>query len=121
MTKRFGYILTLLLLSCGGEASKDVPADILAREALIPVLVDLQILESHFQRQFARVDLYRDALDSSSQSIFADHKISKSQFSNSIAYYSNQPDTLFIIYEAALDSIKFRMNANSVSETTEIQ
>ncbi|NOQ73922.1 MAG: DUF4296 domain-containing protein [Crocinitomix sp.] len=116
-----GYILTLLLLSCGGDATEELPADILEREALIPVLVDLQILESHYQRQFARVDLYRDALDSSSLSIFADHGISKDQFTTSLDYYSTQPDTLFIIYEAALDSIKFRMNANNVSEDSELQ
>jgi hypothetical protein len=100
-----------LLASCTGEVVDEVPAAILEREMLIPIIVDLQILESHFQRQFARVDLYRDALDSSSQMIFTDHGISKAQFSNSLNYYATQPDTLFIIYEAALDSIKFRMNA----------
>ncbi|MFT5822309.1 MAG: hypothetical protein ACI8ZM_003565 [Crocinitomix sp.] len=121
MIKRLGYIFTLLLLSCGGDSAEQLPSTILEREALIPVIVDLQILESHYQRQFARVDLYRDALDSSSQTIFTAHGISKDQFSNSLNYYATQPDTLFIIYEAALDSIKFRMNANSVSEDSEIQ
>lgn len=120
MIKRLGYICMLLLLSCGGNSAEELPTAILEREALIPVIVDLQVLESHYQRQFARVDLYRDALDSSSQMIFKDHGISKTQFSNSLNYYATQPDTLFIIYEAALDSIKFRMNAISIPETTDM-
>ncbi len=111
----------MLLLSCGGDTTEELPLDVLEREALIPVIVDLQILESHFQRQFARVDLYRDALDSSSLSIFEDHGITKDKFSNSINYYAAQPDTLFIIYEAALDSIKFRMNASTGADAVEIE
>lgn len=99
----------------------ELPANILEREVFIPVLVDLQILESHFQRQFARIDLYRDALDSSSQFIFEDHGISKEKFSTSLNYYATQPDSLFIIYEAALDSIKFRTNANNLSESEEVE
>ena len=104
------------LASCGAEPVQELPDNILKRDVLIPLLVDLQILESHFQRQFARVDLYRDALDSSSQFIFEDHGITKEKFSNSMNYYSTQPDTLFVIYEAALDSIKFRANVNASAD-----
>ena len=88
------------------------------KEELIPVIIDLQILESHFQRQFSRVDLYRDALDSSSAAIFKNRGISKATFSTSLDYYATIPDTLFVIYEAALDSIKFRMN--KMSSTVEV-
>ena len=72
--------------------------------------MDLQILESHFQRQFARVDLYRESLDSSSVSIFDDHGITKADFVESLTYYSTQADTLFLIYEAALDTINIRLD-----------
>ncbi|MDA7804017.1 DUF4296 domain-containing protein [Crocinitomix sp.] len=87
-----------------------MPSDILTKEELIPVLVDVQILESHFQRTFSRIDLYRDALDSSTQSIFKDHSTTKAQFDKSLGYYSLNPDTLFSIYEAALDTINFRID-----------
>lgn len=72
--------------------------------------MDVQILESHFQRSFSRTDLYRDALDSSTQSIFIDHGTTKEIFNNSISYYSLNPDTLYSIYEAALDTINVRID-----------
>lgn len=108
------FIIFLIFLSaCGDTAAEEKPVNILDKSEIIPVIVDLQILESHFQRQFSRVDLYRDALDSSSEMIFVDHGISKELFSSSLDYYAQTPDTLFTIYEAALDSVKFRMNAQS--------
>lgn len=108
--KRIIPILILTIFSCGEEEKEIIPDNVLSKEEFIPVLVDLQILESHFQRQFARVDLYRDALDSSSQSIFEDHKITKADFVISLNHYSNYPDTLFLIYEAALDTLNIRLD-----------
>jgi hypothetical protein len=110
-----------MLASCGREPVEDLPDNVLQREVFIPVLVDLQILESHFQRQFARIDLYRDALDSSSRFIFEDHGVTKDMFTATVNYYATQPDTLFVIYEAALDSIKFRTNANTSSEIPTVE
>ena len=72
-----------MLTACGGDSVEELPDNVLEREALISVIVELQILESHFQRQFARIDLYRDALDSSSRPIFEAHGISKAMFEGS--------------------------------------
>jgi len=78
----------------------------------------LQILESHFQRQFARVDLYRDALDSSSSVIFETYDITKAGFATNLDYYAEKPDSLFAIFEAALDTINIRINASNSDENT---
>jgi len=112
--QKFFYIVSLsILAACGNSTIEKKPEAIMEKEEIIPIIVDLQILESHFQRQFSRVDLYRDALDSSSASVFKQHGVSKGEFSSSLDYYAGIPDTLFTIYEAALDSIKFRMNQRS--------
>ena len=112
MFKKGLYILgcVSLLLGCG-EEEYALPDHILDKETIIPVIVDLQVLESHFQRQFARADLYRNSLDSSSVFIFEKHGITKAQFDESINYYSEMPDTLFVIYEAALDTINYRLDS----------
>ncbi len=108
--RRIVPIIVILLLSCSNEETYQLPENILTKEELIPVLVDLQILESHFQRQFSRVDLYRESLDSSSVSIFVNHGITKGDFVESLTFYSKQVDTLFLIYEAALDTINIRLD-----------
>lgn len=99
-----------LLVGCSANKTEEKPATILPKEKVISVLIDLQVLESHFQRTFKRQELYRDALDSSSQSIFESHQISKVQFDSAFNYYAGNPDTLYLIYEAALDSINYKID-----------
>lgn len=110
MKKQVLYLFILILSACGSETVKPIPEGVLQKEELIPVIVDLQILESHFQRNFARIDLYRDALDSSSASVFTNRGITKEMYTSSIKYYAQEPDTLYLIYEAALDTLNFRLN-----------
>ena len=119
MGKKIIFIITVFLLSCGGgNTDTALPEGVLEKEKLIPLIIDLHILEAHFQRQFSRLDLYRDALDSSSFYIFENHGVTKANFSASIDYYATTPDTLFAIYESALDSIQFRLN-DMVEQTEE--
>ena len=99
-----------VLMACGDEAPDPIPADVMEKEDMIPLIVDLQILESHFQRQFGRVDLFKSALDSSSESIFVDHGVDRVIYEKSLNFYSENPDTLYVIYEAALDTINFRLD-----------
>lgn len=103
--------LLFFMHSCGQQVEPQ-PADfpVLKQEKLIPIIVDLQILEGHYQRKFSRIDIYRDALDSASQSIFQKHQISQEVFEKNLDYYGNYPDSLFSIYESALDTINLRLN-----------
>ena len=106
-----------VLLACSEEAPAPIPEGIMEKEDMIPLIVDLQILESHFQRQFGRVDLFKAALDSSSEQILTDHGVDRSTYEQSLNYYAQNPDTLYLIYEAALDTVNFRLNRmNSFSE-----
>ena len=81
---------------------------------MIPLIVDIQILEEHYHRIYVNPEIYHDALDSASEHIFIAHGVSKSQFETSLGYYATQTDSLFGIYEAALDTINFRINATAV-------
>lgn len=109
--KKAIYIIGLVLCACSSETVEETPSGILEKEELIPLIVDLQVLESHFQRTFGRVDVIRNALDSSSVEVFEEHGTTKIAFENSLDYYSTFPDTLYTIYEAALDTINYRLNA----------
>ena len=118
MRKSFYILFLITLFSCTQEEEYVIPNNVLQKDEIIPVIVDLQILESHFQRQFGRVDLFKDALDSSSQLIFEDHGISQEKYETSLAFYSETPDTLYVIYEAALDSVNYRLN--QMNSSTEV-
>ncbi len=98
----------VLTYSCSGEPENgEAPANLIATEKMIPLIVDLQILESHFQRTYNRPDLYKASLDSSSQLIFDKHQVTKSQYDSSYTYYATDLETIYKLYEAALDSLNF--------------
>jgi hypothetical protein len=98
-----------ILISCGNEEAKVAAPEVLGKPDLISVMVDLQVLEAHFHRMYIRPDRYSKALDSSSFYIFRDHHTSKAQFEQSLLYYSAVPDSMFRIYESALDSVNQRV------------
>mgnify|MGYP000476130093 CR=1 FL=1 len=90
-----------------------VPEKLIPSEIIIPLIVDLQLLESHYQRTYIRPDLYKGALDSSSHLLFEEYNVTKADFDASFSYYASDRDTIYSIYEAALDTINFRINQRS--------
>lgn len=99
-------------MACQSEKEIEQPKVLLGKADLISVIVDVQILESHYQSLFQRKEVYANALDSATYFIFEDHGINKSIFKENLDYYSEMPDTLFVIYESALDTINNRINSN---------
>ncbi|MCH2233420.1 MAG: DUF4296 domain-containing protein [Crocinitomicaceae bacterium] len=101
----------LALISCDSDQSRNdyVEPDI-ARENFIPVLVDLHVIESHYHRMYSRPDIYKQALDSASQIIFDKHEITREEYSTALEMYSYSSDTIYKIYEAAMDTITIRIS-----------
>ena len=76
--------------SCSLNSSEVKPDVFLDKEELIDVIVDLQILESHYHTTYQRSNVYANALDSASFFIFEDHHISKDIFKSNLDYYFHQ-------------------------------
>jgi len=111
--KRFIFFSLVILSACAEDKDIKVPENLISSDKIIPIIVDLQVLESHYQRVYGRPDLYMAALDSSSNLIFQNYDVTKADFENSFAYYSSDLNVIYSIYEAALDSINFRINQKS--------
>lgn len=109
----------MALFSCNQDSKQDGPVkpdNLISDEAIIPIIIELQVLESHYHRNFSRADLYKASLDSASYFVFEKHGVNKEQFERSYSYYSFDIDRMYTIYEATLDSI----NAQ-ISETGQVQ
>lgn len=107
------YLVILGFVFAGCEQESEIPKDLISTEEIIPLIVDIQILEEHYHSLYARPDLYMKALDSASGYVFLKHDVSKKQFDNSISYYSQNNDTLAAIYEAAFDTVTNRIHEHS--------
>lgn len=114
-------LISLFTVSCG-SAETDVQNEgheHLSSAQMIPLIVDLQIIQEHYHNLFVRPDIYHDALDSASFFVFEKHHTTKEEFNQSLTYWSGMPDTLYAIYEAALDTVNFRINAHRATSNPE--
>jgi hypothetical protein len=109
MRKAF-YIGFIALFSCSGETQTVRPGDLIPTEKMIPLIVDLQVLESYYEKAYVIPAQFRDQLDSSSMLLFEDYGVTKDQFDRSYSFYATDAVTIYALYEAALDSINFRIN-----------
>jgi hypothetical protein len=100
------------LVACSGkeETVIEKPENLLGKDTLIPIIVDLQVLESHYHRKYQQPDYYKDALDSASEFIFSNYSTSREIFEMSFDHYSVNMDSMYYIYEAALDTINLRVS-----------
>ncbi|MCB9223797.1 MAG: DUF4296 domain-containing protein [Crocinitomicaceae bacterium] len=98
----------LVLASCSAdqeELDRAVPEELLPEPTLMNVIIDLQILESQYQFRYQRPEVYKKALDSASYFVYEKHGTTREQFIESYDYYATDIDLMFLIYEAALDSV----------------
>jgi len=108
----FISILFAFFVSCGEPKKEyiDKPEVFLEKKEFIDVIVDLQILESHYHNEYQVPEIYANALDSASYYVFKKHKIDKNIFQENFNYYSFEKDSIFNIYEIVLDTINNRLN-----------
>lgn len=114
MKKTFFISVLVLLCSCDDTSTGIVaPEKLIPTDSMIVLIIDAQILESHFMRTFNHPDNYLESLDSSTNKMFEDYGYTKSQFEKSYDYYASNIDVIYQIYEAALDSINFRLSSGN--------
>ena len=103
-----------ILLSCGSkdEVVPVKPVVFLNKDKMIAVLVEVQQLESHYHNKFQRPNVYANALDSATITIFKKHKITKEIFKENLIFYALNQDSLFSMYEGALDIVNDEINSN---------
>jgi hypothetical protein len=104
-------ILFLFSFSCSNKQEGDnKPNVMLSKLELIDLIIDVQLLESQYHSLYQRPEVYANALDSSTYYIFKNHNTTKQIYKDNLLYWTNQPDSLYSIYEAALDSVNNRIN-----------
>ncbi len=112
---KYIVLITLILgalISCRDEVKPTIPAIFLNKKEMTTVLVDVQLLESHYHNKYQRPNVYANALDSATQAVFKKHNITKEIFKENLTYYALNQDSLFTMYEGALDVVNDKINSN---------
>lgn len=103
----------LIHFSCSNQQEKiKSPDNLLSKQELIDLIIDVQLLESHYHSMYQRPEIYANALDSATYYVFKKHHTTKQIYKDNLLYWTNQPDSLYLIYEAALDTVNNRINVH---------
>ncbi|MFD1550909.1 hypothetical protein DNU06_05095 [Putridiphycobacter roseus] len=109
---RYWGVLLVFLFGCNSKNTELPPADLIEKDLLIETIIDLEIMEAYYEQVHKRPKVYRKTLDSASNQILREKGLDKNQMESTLAYYSNTPDSLYQLYEAALDTINNMVNFN---------
>jgi len=100
------------VFSCETKVEPTKPAVFLTKNELTTILVDVQLLESHYHNKYQRPNVYANALDSATQVVFKKHSVTKEIFKANLTFYALNQDSLFSMYEGALDIVNDKINSN---------
>ena len=95
----------LLLSSCSKKEEK-IPENILSKEKMIAVMVDVQMAEASIQnRSLSITDSTKLIAAGYYKNLFEKNKITEQQFRESFLYYSHHLDLLNKIYEEVINEL----------------
>lgn len=106
---KFGFLIiitTLCFSSCKPPQEEDevIPPNILGEEQFVKVLTDAYLCEGASGINIKNVN--GDKFDSAyAFNPLKDNGIAKAQFDSTIAYYSNHPKKMKIVYEEVLEKL----------------
>ncbi|TAH29764.1 MAG: DUF4296 domain-containing protein [Cytophagales bacterium] len=109
MKKYFYYLFLLIFLGNCGKSSIDIPKDILSRQKMRSVLIDIHLLEGKIAESgYIYPDTATINYVRGSKIIWKKHKIDSVYFRKSFQYYTQNPAILTQIYQEVVDSLSLR-------------
>lgn len=97
------FLLSLVLVSCG--KNDDVPEDLIPKEQLVPLMLDIYLAEVKLSNLKIIRDTAVSIFDTYEGYLFEKHDIEKERYMESMTYYYDHTDQLELIYEALLDTL----------------
>ena len=97
--------LTVLVIVCSCT-SKEVPEDLIGREKMTKVLMEVHLLESKInQLTITPTDSIQSVYDHYEGLLFKKMEITQEQYERSFRYYVDNPAELEKVYNAVVDSL----------------
>jgi hypothetical protein len=104
---RYLSILFLIsLVACGGgKQQEEVPPNVISKEIMVPLLVDMQLIEGANSTKFFQGDTGQTNYELLYTTIFEKHGVEKAQFDSSMAYYTQHTAVLEVIYDQVIEEL----------------
>ena len=113
--KLFLLTVTLFLISCGSKGV-DLPDDILTKEQMVDLMIDIRIAEGMVSTVTMGVDSAEVIYKALERRIFNEHGIDSASYVKSYTYYLKHPQLYLDVTDIVIDSLKAR-NSKQYSST----
>ena len=105
--KNIYFILFLILFSCSKK--QNISKNNISKDLFTNILEEIYLAESEFQLNKANnTRRHENKLSSDYELIFSKNNVNKTDFENTLQYYSERPDLLDDIYEEILLNLKIK-------------
>ena len=105
MKNIFLVILILMATSCAKSDKK--PENLLSKEKIVSILIDVHILESEIQTLRVSKDSSQLLFNTFERELFEKHQVDKEVYKKSFEYYLEGVKEMEKIYEAVIDSLNY--------------
>ena len=100
--------LLLVLPACQRPEEVPAPADLIAREKIVPLLADLHVLETQVENSRLPPDSAKALFREQQHALFWSRQVTDSAFQRSYRYYSMHNKDLNELYQTVIDTLGLR-------------
>lgn len=111
----FFVILILLIFVNCSKKEQELPPNVLTRDQMVRVLIDVHILEAKVKKLYLPRDTSKMVYNHYEKMLFKDQGISKAQYEESMSYYIDEIGTMKDIYDQVVDSLLARQKTNNTN------
>ena len=102
------FSVFLLVMSCSSKKEKDAPDNLLGKENMVKVMMDIQVADAAINLSNYGQGNYPNDKKKLFAEIYAKHKITRKQFEESFSYYVDHPDEFEKIYDDVIEGLSKR-------------
>ncbi len=108
----------LLLFACSNEKKVDIPSNVLSKQKMAEVMLDVHLLEAAMSLNTYNTDMATSKNPAPPFDVFAKYKITKKQYNESFDFYTRHPDLLKDVYQLVLENLS-KMQAEVMNKKEE--
>jgi hypothetical protein len=111
------FLFSFFLISCEGNDEVKIPPDILPKEKMAEVFVDIHLMEAAMNLNLGSID--KASVGTPNEippiDVFKKNGITKQQFDESYTFYSRYPEVLTEVFQIVLDDLS-KMQAEAMKK-----
>lgn len=98
-------IVLLTLVGCSGRKGPQAPQDLIQKDSMIAIMVDIHIADAVADQRFGSDKPNLDFTNALYHRIYENHHVSANQYKASFTYYETQPAEMNKMYEQVITEL----------------